>query len=348
MKTYPRISFGIIVLNGEPFVRYNLRALYRFAHEIIIVEGAVQAASEFATKDGHSIDGTLETLYQFKAEEDDKDKIQIVTRDGFWTEKKEMSLAYAERASGDYLWQVDIDEFYKAKDVQMVMEMLADDPEISAISFKTLTFWGGFNYLCGGWYLSRGAETFHRLYRWGPGFRYVSHRPPQVQNASGLNMHCRKWITSNQLAKKGIFLYHYALVFPKQVKDKCHYYKVAPWAKREKMMAWAEKSYFNLERPFRVHNIYEFPSWLERFEGNHPEQIVRLQSDIINNRIEIEIRNNTDIEILINSTKYKLFRCFLKLIEKPDRLKQKIRSIVGVIVRSLTERFEKLLNPFNV
>lgn len=27
----PRVTFGMIVLNGEPFVRYNLRALYRFA-----------------------------------------------------------------------------------------------------------------------------------------------------------------------------------------------------------------------------------------------------------------------------------------------------------------------------
>jgi hypothetical protein len=39
-----RVSFGIIVLNGEPFTRYNLRALYPFAHEIIVVE----VASPFA------------------------------------------------------------------------------------------------------------------------------------------------------------------------------------------------------------------------------------------------------------------------------------------------------------
>jgi len=35
-----RITFGMIVLNGEPCVLYNLRALYPFAHEIIVVEGA--------------------------------------------------------------------------------------------------------------------------------------------------------------------------------------------------------------------------------------------------------------------------------------------------------------------
>ena len=40
----PRVTYGIIVLNGEPFTRYCLRSLYPFAHEIIVVEGAVTAA----------------------------------------------------------------------------------------------------------------------------------------------------------------------------------------------------------------------------------------------------------------------------------------------------------------
>lgn len=42
MSHQPRITFGMIVLNGEPFTRYNLRALYPFAHEIIVVEGAAR------------------------------------------------------------------------------------------------------------------------------------------------------------------------------------------------------------------------------------------------------------------------------------------------------------------
>ena len=34
--------------------------------------------------------------------------------DGFWPgEKDEQSRAYASRATGDYLWQVDVDEFYR-------------------------------------------------------------------------------------------------------------------------------------------------------------------------------------------------------------------------------------------
>ena len=106
---FPRISFGIIVLNGEPFTKYCLRQLYPHAYEIIVVEGGSRKAIDEAPE-GHSTDGTLEALYEFKAQEDPEDKIQIITRDDFWTEKDEQSQAYAQVATGDHLWQVDIDE----------------------------------------------------------------------------------------------------------------------------------------------------------------------------------------------------------------------------------------------
>ena len=142
MSDSPRITFGIIVLNGEPFIRHTLRGLYPFAHEIIVVEGATPGARNIATGDGHSRDTTLKTLDDFKAHEDSKDKLVIVTRQGFWSEKDEMSQAYAARATGEYLWQVDVDEFYQPADMQAVIDLLAADPSITAVSFNTITFLG--------------------------------------------------------------------------------------------------------------------------------------------------------------------------------------------------------------
>jgi hypothetical protein len=114
-----KITFGIIVLNGEPFTRYCLRSIYPFAYEIIVVEGGHEDTKSVCTPDGHSIDGTLDTLYKFKNEEDVENKLTIITHEGFWPKKDELghdrtpqSRAYAERATGDYLWQIDIDEFY--------------------------------------------------------------------------------------------------------------------------------------------------------------------------------------------------------------------------------------------
>jgi hypothetical protein len=82
-QTFPRITFGMIVLNGEPFIRYCIRALYPHAHQIIVVEGAVEKARSIATPDGHSTDSTRETLASIQTHEDPENKITVISRDGF-------------------------------------------------------------------------------------------------------------------------------------------------------------------------------------------------------------------------------------------------------------------------
>lgn len=310
----PRISFGLIVLNGEPFTKYCLRSLYPFAYEIIVVEGAVHSASGVATPDGHSRDGTLEALYEFKSQEDPEDKLLIIARDGFWDEKDEMSNAYAEKATGDYLWQVDIDEFYKAEDMERVLAMLREDPSISAVSFKQIQFWGGVSYFVDSWYLRMGGEEFHRLFRWGRGYRYLTHRPPTVLDPDGRDTRTLNWVDAYQMERQGIFLYHYSLVFPKQVWDKCQYYQEAKWAQRSEATKWADRVFLKLDRPYRVHNVYEYPGWLERFTASHPSEIEALRSDLNTGRVNLELRANSDIEELLCSRKYRVVRAFLKLI----------------------------------
>jgi len=339
----PRITFGIIVLNGEPFTRYNLRSLYPFAHEIIVVEGAALAAANIAAPDGHSTDGTLEALYRFKAEEDPEDKVQIVTRDDFWSEKHEQSQAYAERATGDYLWQVDIDEFYKPEDMRAVLDMLRDDPEITAVSFRMITFWGGFDYITDGWYLRRGAEIYHRLFKWGPGYHYVTHRPPTVHGPQGHDLCNLKWIDGYQLARRGILLYHYSLVFPKQVFDKCDYYSRASWAARSRARQWAETNFMQLSDPFRVHNVYDYPSWLERFQGQHPPEIFQLQQDIRAGQIDIALRHTGDVEQLLQSRSYMLRRALLKGFNPIDEQLQRARRLGARVKRKARRVFYKFM-----
>lgn len=310
----PRITFGIIVLNGEPFTRYTLRSLYPFAHEIIVVEGATLTAADIATPDGHSTDGTLEALYRFKAEEDPQNKVQIVTRDGFWSEKDEQSQAYAGRATGDYLWQVDIDEFYRSEDMRAVLEMLRDDLQITAISFKMITFWGGFDYITDGWYLRQGAEIYHRLFKWGPRFRYVTHRPPTVHDPKGQDLRQIKWVNGHELYKRGVQLYHYSVLFPKQVSDKAKYYAARPWGEySDGIIRWANENFFTtIHRPFQVHNVHMYPSWIRRFRGQHPEQIQCMRQDIETGQLDVVCRDNQDVEVLLSLPSYQVGRWLLE------------------------------------
>jgi hypothetical protein len=332
MTKTPRVTFGIIVLNGEPFTRYCLRALYPFAHEIIVVEGAAPAAHCIAREDGHSSDGTLDVLHTFAETEDPEQKITIVTAedeghpDGFWPgEKHEQSQAYAHRATGDYLWQVDIDEFYQPADMQNVFEMLRDDPTITAVSFKQITFWGGFDYCCDSWYLRRGNHYYHRLFRWGAAYEYVTHRPPTVHDPQGRDLRTLHWIDGKTLERRSILLYHYSLLFPKQVLEKCAYYDQASWVTNNRYREWADDSFLNLRRPYRVHNVYNYPSWLERFRATAPPQIEAMRRDIEGGALPIEKRRTDDIERLLRSPRYALGRTALRVLERPERWWRRFR-----------------------
>lgn len=337
----PRVTFGVIVLDGEPFTASTLRSLYPYAHEIIVVEGAAPGGRTIATPDGHSRDGTLDALRRFKADEDPDGKVTIVTAeddghpDGFWPgEKDEQSRAYASRATGDWLWQVDIDEFYLAADMERVLAMLAADPTIEAMTFRQITFWGGLDYVCDGWYLRRGAADYHRLFRWGSGYAYATHRPPTVLDETGRDLRTGRWLSADETAAAGIRLYHYSLLLPKQVIEKCDYYAHADWAKRSGAIEWAQEAWLSLHRPFRVHNVYRHPSWLERYAGPHPTEVVRMVDGLRTAGGPIELRPTADIERLLDSPWYRVRRAVVIRLDPWDLRTRRL----GRRVRRLTRR----------
>ena|GEM_PF-192667 len=312
----PRISFGMIVLNGEPFIRYNLRALYPFAHEIIVVEGASPNAAADATADGHSIDGTLETLRRFEEEEDPHDKLRIVTRDGFWREKDEQSHAYAERVTGDYLWQVDVDEFYRPEDMRAIIELLRTDPSITGMAFQARFFWGGFDYC-----VESGRMQYphhnecRRVFKFGPGYRYASHRPPTVREPSGVDVMKINALDKRETAARGLFFHHYYAVFPNQVKHKARYYTQIGWAHTSRMETWARDTWLRLKRPLHAFHAYDNYSWLKRFTGQHPPVIRALQEDLRKGVVHVEQRPVDDIERLLKSPWYRLARAYAQTVE---------------------------------
>jgi len=323
VTSFPRITFGIIVLNGEPFTRYNLRSLYRFAHEIIVVEGASPKAQSVASVDGHSTDGTLEVLRRFQIEEDPEKKLIVVTAedhgypDGFWPgEKDEQSQAYAQRATGDYLWQVDIDEFYHPYDIETILSILRAEPAITAVSFETVFFWGGFDYVTNGWYLMGGAGQFHRLFKWGSGYRYISHRPPTVCDDRGNDLRTVRWLCADDVSSYGIYLYHYALVFPQQVSEKVQYYAEGEWGEYSEGIAkWAQVNYLStISHPFQIHNMHMYPSWLERFGGLHPDVVGSIQQGIRDGSLCIDVRPGFDVESLLSSKTYHVLRGLVKCL----------------------------------
>ena len=320
MNKLPKITFGIIVLNGEPFIRYNLRALYPFAHQIIVVEGAAPAAIGIATANGHSTDTTLETLRDFKVHEDPEGKLVVVTAedeghpDGFWPdEKHEMSRAYAKRATGKYLWQVDVDEFYREEDMPQIFALLQQG--VDMVTFPTLSFWGGIQFVEDGEYMRvhKGRE-FHRLFRWERGFHYATHRPPTVVDVMGNDLRTQRWIHATELVCEKIYMYHYSMLLPKQVHEKCSYYSCVDWAPFQRMERWAQEIFFQFKNPFRVcHSLHVPLSWLDEYRGTHPKQILAMLENIQAGRHpSIELRPTEDISKAIRTPQYRVGRLMRK------------------------------------
>lgn len=288
----------MIVLNGEPFVKYCLQGVYDFAHEIIIVEGAVENARHLASPEGRSVDGTVETILNFP---DPENKIKLIQKKGFWKEKDEQANAYMEVCTGDYIWQLDADEFYRRDDIKRIFQLLSTK-EIQAVSFKMYSFWGGFNaYAVGG----RMEEHVRRIHKYEPGYRYLTHRPPTVLNFQGQSLNDLNALSADQTAQMGIFLYHYSYVFPDQVKTKVTYYSKM-WKYLEGL-EWYEKCWLKLGNPLMTHPDKRFASWLELFNGEHPDVIQQLIFDL-NQRKEpfdkLSIRDESDIFELLNSPEY--------------------------------------------
>ena len=321
MSTYPKITFGIIVLNGQPFLEHNLLALYPFAHQIIVVEGATKAAAALARPDGHSKDESFEMLKRFKSKQDAENKLIVVSAgdegfsEGLWPEKNEMSQAYAKRATGDWLWQVDADEFYMEEDMREIVRLLGEDDSISAVSFPYLEFFGGFDTLISGQWHKYEHPRFHRLFKWGAGYQYAEHRPPTVIDEKGRDLRDRNWLSTPMHGQKKIFLRHYAYVLPKQAEQKAGYYSNVMWSESFRdNQRWLEESYQELKNPLFLGQRGRWElQWLEPYSGAHPEQIEMLRADLKKGKLKERTREKGDIEALLKSPFYWLLRVIARI-----------------------------------
>ena len=135
---------------------HTLRALYPFAHEIIVVEGAAPGAREHRDPDGHSRDGTLEVAAPVQGRRGSRTQGHgssrprtTATPTGSGPARRTSRAGPTRRrATGDWLWQVDIDEFYRADEMERVLaHARGRAASIDAMTFRQITFWGGLDYV---------------------------------------------------------------------------------------------------------------------------------------------------------------------------------------------------------
>lgn len=209
----------MIVFNGNYVLKQCLESVYPYANQIVIAEGPVQYWQE----EGYSTstDGTNEVIDSFP---DPEKKIKIVHSK--YAEKSEQANTYMSHVRGDndYIWHLDSDEIYKPKDIEKIISLLGSE-KYTAVSFRSCTFYGGFDKKLTG---MEESCPFHRIYKIYPGSKWLQHRPPKIKHANGIRQLPPKSLSPSVLVSEhDIGMYHYSYVFPDQVKSKIGYYKKA-------------------------------------------------------------------------------------------------------------------------
>lgn len=264
-----KITFGMIVFNAEKNLPPGMLAacienIYNYAHEIIIVEGATKAINHYFdgdtskfTNNGKSTDNTIAII---KSLPDPDKKIKLIEADGFWDGKTKMCNAYASIATGDYIWQLDSDEFYKHEDIETILSIL-EKKKIDAVHFYANHFFGGFDYCIDETETGWGNDIpWMRIFRNVPEKSYwISHEPPEYV-CDGTVCNRGKVVSRENSLTMGIKMFHYSYVTEDQVRFKSSFYKNDNYIK-------------DWERFKSDKNYKPMGSTVRKFNGEHPEII---------------------------------------------------------------------------
>ena len=299
-----RISYILNVLNGEPFIKYQLKSIYRFAHEIIIVEGAYEKYSHAANQNGSSVDNTVSIIQNFP---DPADKIIFIQNNNkLWPERKEMCNAVFNYVTGNVIWQIDVDEFYHNWVHEYIYKLFDEDDQLDKISFYTREFFMSPYYEIKGAYETLDLVNVGRVFRYNQGEEWLNQRPP-ILGLNRVPKTIRKELSGYQVSRKAIFMYNYAGLFKNQVYDKIKYHNM----RNERLIVnptnIIQNMWNDLSITINPAFLETIPSYLERVKPQDIPSIIITMWDELDNeeRDLLQKRNNKDIEKYLDSKDYK-------------------------------------------
>lgn len=270
-----KITSGTLLFNGDSLMppgmlKAQLDQLYYLSDQIIIVEGATRAdnkthyydgnATPF-TRDGRSTDRSIEII---KSYPDPEKKILLIESKGFWNGKTQMCNEWSKYAKGDYIWQIDSDEFYFKKDIDKIKNILKKyNPNI--VHFFGNCFWGDFEHCIDETspYTWGNDAPWMRIFKHIPGCKWEKHEPPIYLFPDGTKVNSSKIIPREETLRIGIKMFHYNYVTSEQINFKTQFYH----------QDWTSKQYeeWKKDKSILINN-----SRVVEYKGKHPEWVQHL------------------------------------------------------------------------
>ena len=123
------------VLNEGEFLPYSLKSVLPFVDKVVIVEGAYQCHVDNNQGQTHSIDDTWEVAQRFC------DHPKVTAFQASEPDQMRQRDLYLDRLEdGDIYLLIDGDELYRGQDIQFIKDAFAEDPELTWIRLKLVTF----------------------------------------------------------------------------------------------------------------------------------------------------------------------------------------------------------------
>jgi hypothetical protein len=330
-----KISYVMNVLNGEPFISYQLDSIYNYAHEIIIVEGAYQKFAHAAVN-GRSIDRTIELIKNYP---DPEKKIQLIIKPGYYYDRTEMCNEFLKYISGEVVWQLDVDEFYLPETHSYVSKLFAENNNIDQVSFCFNDYFYNTRWIIKGYPESLGDVI--RVNRFKPGMRWSSQRPPTLQ-INGHVLSPRVSVSGRQMKESGHIMHNATMIFDNQVKSKFTYYS-SMWSNVSSGESdWYKCTWLSLQNYLSIAGLRDSITYLVENQAKVPTQLLMMVADVGLEKYQgFNLRNDDAVVNLVHSSKYGYITWLADAINNLSRLNP-IKKIYIVMIALLATIF--LLN----
>lgn len=321
-----KISYVMNVLNGEPFIKYQLKSIYKFAYEIIIVEGAYKKFRH-AAKKFRSTDKTIKIIKNFY---DPKNKIKLITKNEYYEDRLEMCNEFMRFVSGDVIWQIDVDEFYNDKTHKIVNEFFSKDKQLDQISFKFYNYYKTLDWVINGY--NESLTDVIRVNRVVKGMRWSNQRPPTLV-LKKKKIIPRKKINGTKMMNDGHIMHNLTMLFDKQVKNKFIYYSKKSRAVFSGNDKWYHDSWKNYEEKFSVSGFKNSVTYLTKRKHKIPKILENFSSDIQKNIFKnFKFENDNNIKKTISK---KFYKKSIKLANQINSLRNRfiiLRLFLSIIL----------------